>query len=108
MKLKKKEMWTLQSYLEGGTKIVMGGMDLGGSEEGEGERWTGSGMEGDRDDIQRVRNLNGGVYQWGMGNCHQQVPDARKARGSQDPVGMKLADMPKKEGGRSVETISRG
>ena len=29
---------------------------------------AGSGMRGDRDDIQRVKNLNRGVQQWGMGN----------------------------------------
>jgi len=39
---------------------------------------------------------------------HQQVPDARKARGSQHPVGMRLAEMPNKAEGETVETIARG
>jgi hypothetical protein len=34
-------------------------------ERGKGE---GSGMRGDMDDIQRVRNLNRVVWRWGMGN----------------------------------------
>ena len=51
----------LQSYLEGGTKYsweVEGGRDLVGIEEKKG---SGSGMRGDRDDIQTVKNLNRGV-----------------------------------------------
>ena len=51
----------LQYFLEGGTKYsweVEGRGDLGGREEEEGEREAGSGMGGDGDDIQRVRNLN--------------------------------------------------
>ena len=42
------------------------------------------------------------------GGSHQQVPDARKVRGSQDPAGMRLAEMPNKEEGEPLETISRG
>jgi len=48
---------------------------------------------------------NGG---WGTGGSHQQVLDARKARGFQDPIGMRLAEMPNKGEGEPVETISRG
>jgi hypothetical protein len=33
----------------------------GREEDGEGKRRTGSGMEGDRDEIQRVRKLNRGM-----------------------------------------------
>jgi len=46
----------------------------------------------------------------GVGNLdsHQQVPDARKTRGSQDPTGMRLAEMPNKGEGEPVKTISRG
>jgi hypothetical protein len=56
-------MWMLQSFLEEGTKYsgeVKGGRDLLGIEEGRG-KGAGSGMRGDRDDIERVRNLNTGV-----------------------------------------------
>ena len=48
---------------------------------------------------------NGG---WGTGGSHQQVPDARKARGSQDPTGMRLAEMPNKGEGEPVEILSKG
>jgi len=34
--------------------------------------------------------------------------EGRKARGSQDPTGMRLAEMPNKGEGEPVETISRG
>jgi hypothetical protein len=43
-----------------------------------------------------------------LGGSHKQVPDARKARGSQDPTGMRLAEMPNKGEGEPVKTISRG
>ena len=36
---------------------------------------------------------NGG---WGTGGSNQKVPDARKARASQDPTGMTLAEVPHK------------
>jgi len=36
---------------------------------------------------------NGG---WGTGHSYQKVPDARKARSSQDAKGMRLAGMPRK------------
>jgi hypothetical protein len=42
---------------------------------------------------------------WGS---HQKVPDARKARGSQDPTGMTLVEIPNKGEREPVETISRG
>jgi hypothetical protein len=45
---------------------------------------------------------------WGTGDSHQQFPDARKARGSQDPTGIRLAEMPNKGEGEPEETISRG
>jgi hypothetical protein len=48
---------------------------------------------------------NGG---WGSGDSHQQVPDARHARGSQDPTAMTLAEMSIKGDGESVKTISIG
>jgi hypothetical protein len=48
---------------------------------------------------------NGG---WGTGDSYQKVPDARKARGSQDPMGMRLAQVLKKREIEHIETISRG
>jgi hypothetical protein len=42
---------------------------------------------------------------WGQ---NQKVPDARKARASQDPTGMILAEIPHKREGEPFETISRG
>ena len=46
---------------------------------------------------------NGG---WEQESNHQQVPDARRARTSQDTMGMRLAEMPYKGEGEPVETIS--
>jgi hypothetical protein len=71
-------------------------------------------MEGDRDDIH--------IYTIGSGNwpevcsngdgeqgvSYQKVPDAMKARGSQDLPRMRLVKMPNKEKGEPVQTISRG
>ena len=57
---------------------------MGGREEGEGKRGAESGMGGD-----------GGKH-------------VRKARDSQDPMGMTLAEIPHKGEGEPVETISRG
>jgi hypothetical protein len=42
------------------------------------------------------------------GDRHQKFTDVRKARGSQDPVWMRLTEMPNKGEGEPVETISRG
>lgn len=39
---------------------------------------------------------------------HQQVPDARKVRSSQNPTEMRLAEMLNKGEGEPLETISRG
>jgi hypothetical protein len=44
----------------------------------------------------------------GAGGSNQKVPDARKARASQNPTGMTLAEIPHKGEGEHVETISRG
>jgi hypothetical protein len=55
----------LQSFLEGETKYsqeVEGGRGLEGREEGEGEMEQGSGIRGDRHDIQRARYLNRGWH----------------------------------------------
>jgi hypothetical protein len=48
---------------------------------------------------------NGG---WGTGCSHQQVTDGRKAKGSQDPTEMRLAEMPSKRRGEPEKTIPRG
>ena len=58
------------------------------------------GVGGDRQCVQKVKKVNSDVQQWGMGNrvSHQKVPDARKARGFQDPTGMTLAEILKKWG----------
>jgi len=42
-----------------------------------------------------------------LGN-HHKFPDAGTARGSQDPVKMKLVEISNKREGELVETISRG
>jgi hypothetical protein len=54
--------------------------------------------------------LNRVVYQQSFENwvIYQQVPDSRKARGSQDLTGMRLVEMPNKGEGEPVETIPRG
>ena len=48
---------------------------------------------------------NGG---WGARVSHQKVPDDRKARVSQNPKGMRIAEMTNKGEGELVETIFRG
>ena len=48
---------------------------------------------------------NGG---WGTEGSNQKVPDVRKARASQDPTGMTLAEIPLKGEGEAVETLFRG
>jgi hypothetical protein len=45
---------------------------------------------------------------WGTEGSHKKVPDAREARGSQDPTGMTLAEIPNKGEREPVETISSG
>jgi hypothetical protein len=42
---------------------------------------------------------------WGTGGSNQKVPDARKARGSQDPTGMTLAEIPNKGEREPVEIM---
>ena len=76
----------------------------------EGKGGARSVIGGSGDGIHRVRKLNRAVYQWGIGGGgrHQQVPDARKARSSQDLTGVTLAEIPNKGEGEPVETITRG
>jgi hypothetical protein len=45
---------------------------------------------------------------WGTGYSNQKVPDAKKARAFQDPMGMTLAEISHKGEGEAVKTISRG
>jgi hypothetical protein len=42
------------------------------------------------------------------GGSNQKVPDARKARASQNLMRMTLAEIPHKGEGKSVQTISSG
>ena len=42
-----------------------------------------------------------------LGDSNQKVPDVRKARASQDPMGMTLAETLHKGEGEPVKTISR-
>ena len=44
---------------------------------------------------------------WGTQSSHLTVPDARKARGSQYPTGLALAERPNRREREPVETISR-
>jgi hypothetical protein len=44
---------------------------------------------------------------YGEPGSHQEVPDARKARGSYDPTGMRIAEIPKKGVGQPVEILPR-
>ena len=73
-------------------------------------RGAGSGVGGDRWDVQRVRKLNRGMQQWGVGTVgsQQKVLDARKATGSQVTMGMTLAETPNKGEREPVKTIWRG
>ena len=50
------------------------------------------------------RSVNNEAY--GTGGSHQQVPDARKARGSYEPSGKRLVEMPNNVEGEPLETIS--
>jgi hypothetical protein len=43
-----------------------------------------------------------------LGDSNQNVSDARKARASQNPTVMTLAEIPHKGEGEPIETISRG
>ena len=106
-------MKMLQSFLEGGRKYsqeIEGGRNLERREEGEGERGKDQVLEEMGMTLWRDRNLNRGVQQWGVESwgSHQQVPDARKTKVSQNPMGMRLAEMPNKGEGEPVETISIG
>ena len=67
-------------------------------------------MGGERGDVQRVRKLNRVCNngRWGTGGCKQKVPDTRKARASQDPMEVKLAEVPNKRESEPVKTISGG
>ena len=42
-----------------------------------------------------------------LGGNHQKIPDARKARGSQDPTGMTLGEIPIKGEREPADTITR-
>jgi hypothetical protein len=66
-------------------------------------------MRGDGGEVQRVGNLKEGEKgEGGTGSSHYKVPDARDPRGSKDPTGRTLAEIPNKGEREPVETISRG
>uniref|UniRef100_A0A0V1KJ88 Uncharacterized protein n=1 Tax=Trichinella nativa TaxID=6335 RepID=A0A0V1KJ88_9BILA len=58
-------------------------------------------------DHAKLKKEVGSKGRWETGGSQQKVPDARKAKGSQDKTGMTLAEMPN-QGERAVETKSRG
>ena len=75
-----------------------------------GKRGEESGMGGEEEDEERVRKLNNmcSNREWGSGGSNQKVPDARKARASQDPMGITLSEIPHRGEKEPVQTISRG
>jgi hypothetical protein len=89
MKLKKNEDQRVDAsvLLRSGNRIIKGhrGLEILGRKRG-GKREE-SGMGGD---VQMVRKMNRGM---GAGGSDQKGPDARKARASQDPTGMTLAEI---------------
>jgi hypothetical protein len=80
---------------------------LGGGEWGKkgriryGRRWRRC-REGQEIEQRCVAMGDGGV-----GSSNQKIPDARKARASQDPMIMSLTEIPHKGEGEPVNTISR-
>jgi len=60
------------------------------------------GVGRDWGDVQRCVAMGYGE----LGGSHKKVPDARKARGSQDPTEMRLAEISNKGEREPVETIS--
>jgi hypothetical protein len=112
MKLKKKEDQSVDAsvLLRRGNKIIIGdrewelfGRKRGGEEEkrrGQDQVWEEMGKmhRGSRNLTEVCSN----------GGSQQKVPDTRKARGSQDPTGMIVAEMPKKGEREPVETMWRG
>ena len=63
------------------------------------------GGDGKSTEIQEMEQRCGAVRDEQLVGSHQKVPDAKKARNSQDPLGMTLAEIHNK-GGKN--TISRG
>ena len=57
---------------------------------------------------QKIEQRCVAVWAWETGGSHYKVPGGRKARGSQDPVGITLAEIPNQGDRESVETICRG
>jgi hypothetical protein len=87
--------------LRRGKKIIPGGRGREGPGRrrgGGGKRWAGSDAGEEGGELQRVRKLNwvcssGGP---GTGDSQYKVPDARGSTGSQDPMGMTLAEISNK------------
>jgi hypothetical protein len=116
MRLKKKEDQNVDAsvLLRRRNKIIMEGRgrkELGRAREGEGkgeqdkvwEEIVGGSIEG-----KEIERRNVAVGDGELGVATRKVPDAKKARGSQDPTGMALAEIPNKGERQPVETISRG
>jgi hypothetical protein len=104
MKLKKKEDQSVgASVLRRGNKMLTGrrGWEGLGRNKRRGVRGEGSGMGGDRDEFEQ-RGVAMGNGELGVATSKSQMP------GKQDPKEMRLAEMPNKEEGEPVETISRG
>jgi hypothetical protein len=115
MKLKKEDHSVDVSFLlRRGNKIIMGGRD---SHERTSEKERKGEGNGGQDQVwEEIREKYRGSGnwtevcnngRWRAGGSHQQVSDARKARGSQDPTGMTLAEIPNKCEKEPVENISR-
>jgi hypothetical protein len=103
----------LQSFLEEETKYsweVEGGRDLGGGAGGgggEGGRIRYVRIWGRCTEVQGIEQVCSNEV-WGTGGSHWKVLDARKARPSQDPTGMALAEILNKDEREPVETAFRG
>jgi hypothetical protein len=112
MKLNKKEGQSVGSSipLRREKQIIMGGRDR--------ESWVVEGRESEKKEVRfsyrkrQERNLeapkNRDMWQWGPGNGgnHQNVTDGKDVRGSQDPMGMTLAEISNRGEIESEENMS--
>jgi hypothetical protein len=113
MKVKKKEDQSVNAsvLLRRGSKIITGGREWEEErrEKGKVRGLTSCGKRWGRcQGIEQKCVSIGDREQGGREGSQQKVPDIRKARGSQDPTGMTLAEITNKGEREPVETISRG
>jgi hypothetical protein len=102
MKLKKNEDQRVDTsvLLRRRTKIIKGSRGGGGLERK--RRWGGGKGGKNREEMEEMYRGSGNWTdicsngEWGIGGSNQKIPDARKAKASQDPTGMTLADIPHK------------